>query len=456
MLPFGLNIAPRVFTKITRTVAVLLVDEGVQVLMYLDDWLVQGMSEEEARTATATTLSVCRDLGFRFNIPKSLLSPTQTITWLGMRWDAQASTLSLLDDNRERVLAKLRRTVVAVNCNHKLWASLLGSLNYAAQVVPLGRLWCRRLWWEGNRLFPRTSPYHLRPVPHHIHHLLYRWLTPGLLQLTVPWRTPTPQLSVYTDASDTGWGYQASSGLQGRGLWSPKDKKRHVNVRELMVPHIFIRQQVHLNQMHICFHMDNVVAVQCIKRMGSSRSLPLLQASEHLFHMAASRHLTLTAVHVPGRDNVWADALSRSETSSVEWSLDPDAFTDLIDLYGLPDVDLFASALNHRLPLYITRTTVTPAGGPDALLEDWNRWEYIYLFPPPAAAVMTAVCGKLETYKGRVLLVAPLWKAQPWCQRLLRWCPHPLPLNRLAVTGHGILQSGMSSDFHAWSFCRNA
>ena len=158
VMPFGLNIAPRVFTKLTRTVASLLADRGVYVLMYLDDWLVQGSTEAETQAATATTIEVCSSLGFVFNIPKSLLNPTQQIQWLGMLWDAETATLRLSHDNRTRVQAKLRRAVVARTFTHKLWASLLGSLNYAAQVVPLGRLWCRRVWWEETYLFPRSIP----------------------------------------------------------------------------------------------------------------------------------------------------------------------------------------------------------------------------------------------------------------------------------------------------------
>ena len=56
-------------------------EEDINILMYLDDWLVQASSEAAALEATAVTLRLCGDLGFVFNIPKSLLSPTQTITW---------------------------------------------------------------------------------------------------------------------------------------------------------------------------------------------------------------------------------------------------------------------------------------------------------------------------------------------------------------------------------------
>ena len=118
-------------------------------------------------------------------------------------------------------------------------------------------------------------------------------------------------------------------------------------------------------------------------------------------------------------------------------------------------MDLFAAEDNHLLPLFLTRTSVTEAGGPDALLTSWDGWSSVYLFPPPAAVVMAAVVRRLRSFRGRVLLVAPLWKTQPWCQQLLRWCPRPLPLSPLAIQGRGFRHSGMSSDFHAWSFFRS-
>ena len=197
-MPFGLNIAPRVFTKLTRAVSSLLADDGVNILMYLDDWLIQATSRADVLAATETTLATCNRLDFRFNVPKCTLLPSRTIQWLGMTWDSPSATLRLSPTNRDKVLLKLRRTILSTNSSHKLWASLLGSLNFAAQVVPLGRLWCRRLWWEGNRLFPRSSPHQLRPLPPHIRHLLHRWLTPGLLSTVVPWRPPPPHLTVFT------------------------------------------------------------------------------------------------------------------------------------------------------------------------------------------------------------------------------------------------------------------
>ena len=44
----GLTIPPRTFIKITKVLASRLVDHGVCVLLYLDDWLIQASTKMES------------------------------------------------------------------------------------------------------------------------------------------------------------------------------------------------------------------------------------------------------------------------------------------------------------------------------------------------------------------------------------------------------------------------
>ncbi|MPC61019.1 Protein P [Portunus trituberculatus] len=131
VLPFGLNIGSRVFTKIMKTLASMLADVNIRI-MYLDDWLVQGSSREEAQAATTRTVSISEFLGFHFNFPKSRLEPTQDLQWLGMWWDTQISTIRLSEDNRRRVLQRVRRASWSTTFTHCMWTRLMGSLTFAA------------------------------------------------------------------------------------------------------------------------------------------------------------------------------------------------------------------------------------------------------------------------------------------------------------------------------------
>ena len=61
--------------------------------------------------------------------------------------------------------------------------------------------------------------------------------------------------------------------------------------------------------------------------------------------------LTLSISHLPGKLNTEADKASREfHNSNTEWSLDQTAFNELKLKLGEPDVDMFASRLNHKTP----------------------------------------------------------------------------------------------------------
>ena len=115
VLPFGLNIAPRVFTKLMRCVAREVARSGVQVLMYLDDWLIQAPSPAECSRHLLLTQQVSVNRGLLFNLQKSCLILSQVITWLGMTRNSRLATLTLSPDIRLRCLRKVRRTLVARN-----------------------------------------------------------------------------------------------------------------------------------------------------------------------------------------------------------------------------------------------------------------------------------------------------------------------------------------------------
>ncbi|MEL7522376.1 MAG: reverse transcriptase domain-containing protein, partial [Cyanobacteria bacterium J06553_1] len=343
VLPFGLNIAPRVFTRILRPVHNALAQAGVQMLMYLDDWLVFASSAEECNTMVETTLQIGRRMGLLFNLDKSHLLPTKRIQWLGMIWDSVSSTLSLSEDNRMRCRKKLFRAIHTYTLSRRQWESLMGSLIHAAPVVPLGRLRTRRLLRTGLQHFrslDRDTPV---PFPRRLKNLLMWWSSGGRLGSETAWIAPRPFLTLTTDASNSGWGYQSSMGHQGAGVWDEPHRRRHINTKELRTVYLALLREPDIRQGTVHVLSDNMTTVHCINKQGTVRSSSLLQESEILLEEAHRRGLVLQASYLAGSENTWADALSRGLTTSIEWSLSPDTFALLCDWAGEPEVDLFAS-----------------------------------------------------------------------------------------------------------------
>ena len=57
-LPFGLNAAPRVFTKLIKLIAAYLRKRGIRIIVYLDDFLILGSSIKESKANTQLTLDL--------------------------------------------------------------------------------------------------------------------------------------------------------------------------------------------------------------------------------------------------------------------------------------------------------------------------------------------------------------------------------------------------------------
>jgi hypothetical protein len=88
VLPFGLALAPRTFSKCIDAALSPLRQMGIRVLNYLDDWLVLAQSEAELVAHRSLLLGHLENLGLRINWAKSSLSPSQRTSFLGTVFDS--------------------------------------------------------------------------------------------------------------------------------------------------------------------------------------------------------------------------------------------------------------------------------------------------------------------------------------------------------------------------------
>ena len=79
-----------------------------------------------------------------------------------------------------------------------------------------------------------------------------------------------------------------------------------------------------------------------------------------------------------------ADLLSRlNQVQSAEWSLHPPVFKQICQKWFTPHVDLFATHLNHEVPLYVSLVPDQHAWDIDALNINWSGLT-AYTYPPTA------------------------------------------------------------------------
>ena len=84
VLPFGLNTAPQVFTRLGHTVAAYLHRQGILVIPYLDDWLIHHPDRRVLLRHQAQLLNMLDLVGFILNLKKSELALTQDLQFLGI------------------------------------------------------------------------------------------------------------------------------------------------------------------------------------------------------------------------------------------------------------------------------------------------------------------------------------------------------------------------------------
>lgn len=66
-LPFGLTSAPYVFTKLGKPILNYLRKKGIRVVVYLDDFLIFGVSRQECIDNTKQLMDLLAFLGLRVN-----------------------------------------------------------------------------------------------------------------------------------------------------------------------------------------------------------------------------------------------------------------------------------------------------------------------------------------------------------------------------------------------------
>ena len=172
---------------------------------------------------------------------------------------------------------------------------------------------------------------------------------------------------------------------------------------------------------------DNSTVVAYINKQGGTHSAEMCALLWKIMTWCHHYHITLKARHIPGCLNVMADLLSRSnQLQSTEWSLHPQVFKQICQKWFTPHVDLFATHLNHKLPLYVSPIPDPRAWDIDALNINWTNLT-AYAYPP--TALLHKVIQKIRQCHCLIIVIAPGWPGMPWFWDLVQLSTE-IPLQR--------------------------
>ena len=159
--------------------------------------------------------------------------------------------------------------------------------------------------------------------------------------------------------------------------------------------------------------------------------------------------------------DVLADVLSRrGQVVGTEWSLRPQVARSLLRVWGNLSIDLFATCLNAKLPLYCSLVPDPQAVFEDAFRHPWDDLD-LYAFPP-FPLVGRVIARVQESSRVAMTLVAPLWPEKEWFADLLLLLTQPplaLPCwDKLLRQPHcSLFHQGVHAlKLHAWRLSSDA
>ena len=251
------------------------------------------------------------------------------------------------------------------------------------------------------------------PIPKSLHPHLKWWLEESNVLTGQPLHPLKHALQIFTDASKEGWGTHLNE-LTARGTWSLPESKLHINHLELKVVFLALKEFQDLCSNNIVLvATDNTTVVAYINKERGMKLGSPCALLWRILSWCTRKQVTLKARHIPGRLNVIADKLSRpGQTIQTEWSLHPEVFKAICNWWHQPEVDLFATRFNNKLPQFVSPVPDPQAWAVDALSLSWEDLDP-YAFPP--AAILGKVVEKLQDYScNRVILIAPGRPNMPW------------------------------------------
>lgn len=421
-LPFGLSVAPYVFTKIMKPVLQRFREQGIMVVGYLDDLCVISNSELNCKVAVEIIHNTLMSLGFIINLKKTT-PPSKKCKYLGFVFDSSNMTLELTMEKRAKIYNFLINLSNLKRCKIKYFAQFIGLLIAACPAIKYGKLY--------TKIFEREKFLALRKSKQNynktmiIRDIIKRdlcWWKSHILLSKNSIKQDVYVLEIYTDASRTGWGAVCGN-AETYGWWSKEDLKKHINYLELKA--IYYGLKCFASDFRSCnvlIRSDNTTAIAYVNRMGSIQKPELNRVSRKIWTWCENRDIWVHVSYVQSKENI-ADLGSRVFSPETEWELADYAFTEIKNKWGCPVIDLFASKANHKCKKYVSWMRDPDSLTIDAFTFSWSNI-FFYAFPP--FALILRSLKKIITDKAEGIMVVPNWPLQPWYplfQKLLKSKP---------------------------------
>ena len=314
-LPFGLRSAPKIFTALADDLLWIMANQGIRgAIHYLDDYLLFGDPDtRECEEALRIMLSLCEQLGVPVSMTK-IEGPATVLTFLGIVLDTVRLELRLPTEKLIRLKAVLEGWSNKKSCTKRELLSLIGQLQHACKVVRPGRTFLRQM--IDLSAVAKQLHHHIRLTAAFCSDLQWwltfitKWNGVSMMQANV---RKHPEAVITSDASGNwGCGAFSSQSCWFQLQWPQQWADVHITVKELLPIAVAcaVWGKKWKGQTIKCI-CDNA-AIVAIINSGRSKDKLTMHILRCLSFFTAHFNVSLFAQHLPGRENVAADALSRN------------------------------------------------------------------------------------------------------------------------------------------------
>ena len=213
-------------------------------------------------------------------------------------------------------------------------------------------------------------------------------------------------LFLYSDASKEGWGAVCKGDKAGgRSRWTVTES--NCTLAAFFALKSFCPS---MTNCHINIYIDNTTAVSYINAMVGTHPLECNKTAREIWTWCIQRNIWVTAISLPGKENVDADRESKTFNDNTEWSLKENIFHSIVETYGMQSIDLFTSRINRKVSRYVSWKPDPEAQFVDAFSCSWSQ-EHFYAFPP--FILILRCLKKIEIEEGEGIKIVPVWPTQP-------------------------------------------
>ena len=415
---FGLNVLPYLFTRLIKPLEKIWRSQGILIFVYLDDILLLGASKKQVEKHLDVVTTTLLSAGFKINLKKSYLAPSQEIVHLGYILKLGEGRL-VVPPTLKSIRKEVGKLVTKTSMSCRKMASILGQVRAYLTALP-----CLRVLTDELMAFTHQHTQgwdSIWPIPTRVRDQARELKEFLSSDEGLPF-TQNPSRLLHSDSSTHAWGGIDETGGVIQEFWRDA-QGLHINIKELSAAISTVRSFAKPGET-VTIKVDNTVALSYLQKQGG-RKINLNRLIKPFLLWCRLNKVQVRAEWVPTTEQK-ADSISRWTSDPGDYTLNLDIFHRVVKKlqpWVTPNVDMFASPGNHKFPKFVTRWPHYQAIMTDALTCNLSQFNHVYANPP--WSVIPQWLDRLRTNPHIIcLLICPFWASATWWPLLIKMA-HP-------------------------------